>query len=165
MKPFFTIVLLLSISSFAQEVEVDTQKHELFFTAYIQSFHFTRNSTTHESFNDKQDAYGLEYIYDDHFSISYNHFVNSRYNETDVYGLGYLLHFNEDFGLHLIGGYQEGYCFDGLLNSVECTPGKRNKSAFILPMLYYKHQYFKIDLFSNGDMIALRFNIKIYDLF
>ncbi len=154
---------VLFIPSLADEPHPN--EHELYLTSYLQSFHFTRNSHTKEEFNDRHKAYGLEYIYDDQFSLTYNHFVNSRYRDTDVYALGYLLHFNDALGLQLMGGYQQGYCFDGLLNSVECTPGKTDGSAFVLPLLYYKHKYFKLDFFTNSDMIAFRLNIKIYDLF
>lgn len=146
--------------------QVEKDKHELFLTAYILSFHWTKNDATGEEYNDTHKAYGLEYIYSDKYSLTYNHFINSRGRDVDVYAAGYLFNLYDDaFGVHLNGGYQEGYCFDGLLNSVECTPGSDDTSAFILPMIYYKHKYFKVDLFSNGDMIALRFNIKIYDLF
>lgn len=145
--------------------DVKDQDHELYLTAYMYSFHWTENETTAEAYNETHKAYGLEYIYDMKYSLSYNHFINSRGRDVDAYGAGYLLHFNESLGLQLIGGYQEGYCFDGILNSVECNDATTDKSAFVLPLLYYKHKYFKLDLFSNSDMIALRFNIKIYDLF
>lgn len=138
-------------------------EHELYLTAYLLSLHWTRNKDTEEEFNDTHKAYGLEYIYQDKYSLSYNHFINSRNKEVDVMGVGYLVDLYEDsFGLHLIGGYQEGYCFNGLLNSVECTQDKNNNGAFILPLLYYKHKYFKLDFFTNSDMVAFRFNIKIF---
>ncbi len=141
------------------------QEHELFATVYLYSLHWTKNDSTGESFNDTHKAYGLEYINRDTYSLTYNHFINSRGRDVDVYGAGYLFDLSGDIGLHVIGGYQEGYCFDGLLNSVECQEGSDHTTAFVLPMIYYKHKYFKVDLFSNGDMIALRFNVKIYDLF
>lgn len=147
-------------------VSAQSKEHELYLTAYLFSLHWTNNDTTGEKYNDTHKAYGLDYIYKSKYSLTYNHFVNSRSRDVDVYGAGYLFDLHEEsFGLHLIGGYQEGYCFNGLLNSVECVEGEDDTSAFILPMLYYKDKYFKVDLFSNGDMIALRFNIKIYDLF
>lgn len=163
-------LLLIFLLTFANADETDTsadanQKNELFLTAYIYSLHWTENDSTGRAYNDTHKAYGLEYIYDDRYSLSYNHFINSRGKDVNAYGAGYLFHFNDSFGLHLVGGYQEGYCFEGLLNSVECTEGKKDQSPFVLPMLYYKHKYFKLDLFTNMDMIALRFNVKIYDLF
>lgn len=157
-------IVLLSFTLLLAEENNET-KHELYATIYLQSFHFTKNDETGEDFNDVHKAYGLEYIYSNHYSLTYNHFINSRGNDVDVYAVGYLLHFNDSFGLHLTGGYQEGYCFDGFLSSVECTEGRSDKSAFLLPLLYYKHEYFKIDFFTNSDMIAFRLNIKIYDLF
>ncbi len=142
------------------------EEQELYLTAYLFSLHWTDNDTTEEAYNDTHKAYGLEYIYQDKYSLTYNHFINSRDKDVDVYGAGYLLElYKESFGLHLIGGYQEGYCFNGLLNSVECVEGKDDTSLFVLPMLYYKHDYFKLDFFTNTDMIAFRLNIKIYDLF
>jgi len=159
------IVLLFLIFTFSKADERPDKEHELYLTLYLHSLHFTKNDDTHEEFNETHKAYGLEYINDDHYSLSYNHFVNSRGNQVDVYGAGYLLHFNDAFGLHLITGYQKGYCLENLFSSVECNEGKKNESAFVLPMLYYKHDYFKLDLFTNTEMIALRFNIKIYDLF
>jgi len=164
---YLLLILLFSFvhaDDIAMSVQED-DKHELFLTAYIYSLHWNKNDSTGEEYNDTHKAYGLEYIYDDSYTLSYNHFINSRGKDVDAYGAGYLYHFSDSFGLHLVGGYQEGYCFDGLLNSVECTEEKGDKSAFVLPMLYYKHKYFKLDFFTNSDMIALRFNIKIYDLF
>ncbi len=169
-KLFFLLLILLNVAQ-SNELHDDVIKsnedlHELFLTAYILSFHWTKNDSTGEKYNDTHKAYGLEYIRDNEYSLSYNHFINSRGRKVDVYGAGYLFDFDKQpFGLHLVGGYQEGYCFNGLLNSVECTQSSDDSSAFILPMLYYKHPFFKVDLFSNGNMIAFRFNIKIYDLF
>ena len=137
-------------------------EHNFFITVYLDSTHFTKNDDTDKHFNEVHRAYGLEYINTWGYTLTYNHFINSRGMDVDVYGAGYLLDFNSDFGLHLIGGYQEGYCFDGFLNSVECTQSKDNSSEFFLPMLYYKHEYFKIDFFTSSDMIAFRFNIKVY---
>ncbi len=166
----FLFFLLLNIAKADDPDNALTQAekdpHELFLTAYILSFHWTNNETTGEKYNDTHKAYGLEYIYSDRYSLTYNHFINSRGRDVDVYAAGYLFDLYDDvFGIHLSGGYQEGYCFDGLLKSEECVQGSDDTSAFILPMLYYKHKYFKVDLFSNGNMIAFRFNIKIYDLF
>ncbi len=31
-----------------------------------------------------------------------------------------------------------------------------------MPMLYYRHKYFILDLITQGDMVALKFNLKIY---
>jgi len=165
-----TLVLLfflLFTSVTAGEIDGVTpakaEKHELFLTAYLYSLHWTENSSTGEEFNDTHKAYGLEYIYDEQYSLTYNHFINSRGKDVDVVGAGYLFDlYQGKFGLHLIGGYQEGYCFDGLLNSVECSQEKDNTGFFALPLLYYKHKYFKLDFFTNSDMVAFRFNIKIY---
>jgi len=163
---FLLLINLAKADDLSNPPVKDEDPHELFLTAYIFSVHWTKNDTTGEPYNDTHKAYGLEYIYKNEYSLSYNYFVNSRGRDVDVYGAGYLFDFyKESFGLHLIGGYQEGYCFNGLLNSVECKQGSDDTSAYILPMLYYKHKYFKLDLFSNGDMVALRLNIKIYDLF
>lgn len=158
-------LLFLLICTLVKADDLHTNDHELYLTVYMPSFHWTKNDSTGEEYNKTHKVYGLEYINNEQFSLSYNHFINSRGKEVDAYGAGYLLHFNDSFGLHLIGGYQQGYCFDGILNSVECSEGKTDKGAFILPLLYYKHEYFKLDLFTNSDMIALRLNIKIYDLF
>ena len=158
-------VLFLFIFTFIKADEIPKIKDELYITVYLHSFHWTRNESTGEKYNNTHKAFGIEYINAKHYSLSYNHFINSRGKDVDVYGAGYLLHFNDSSGLHLIGGYQEGYCFNGLLNSIECTEGSNNKSAFLLPLIYYKHEYFKLDLFTNSDMLALRFNIKITDLF
>ena len=160
----WTLLLVLALT-FIRADETQTNKHELYLTTYMYSFHWTDNETTGEAYNETHKAYGLEYIYTMDYSVSYNHFTNSRGKDVDAFGAGYLLNFNDSFGLQLIGGYQKGYCFNGLLNSVECTEGETDKSAFILPLIYYKHKYFKLDMFSNSDMIALRLNIKIYDLF
>ena len=147
-------------------VSSSPSKHDLYLTVYLLSVHWTKNDSTGEEFNDTHKAYGLEYIYQDDYSLSYNHFINSRGREVDVVGAGYLYDLYEDtVGIHLIAGYQEGYCFDGPLSSVECTQGKDDNGVYILPMLYYKHEYFKVDFFSNGDMVAFRFNIKITELF
>jgi len=161
------LTFLLLIPTLADDIDQVTQtqvqKHELFLTAYLYSLHWSKNSSTGKEFNDTHRAYGLEYIYDTTYSLTYNHFINSRGVDVDVVGAGYLFDLYEGkFGLHLIGGYQEGYCFDGLLSSVECTNGKDNTGPFVLPLLYYKHKYFKLDFFTNSDMVAFRFNIKIY---
>lgn len=152
MKPILFLVLLLTY------VKADN----LYLTSYLYSSHWTKNESTHEKYNDTHKAYGLEYITDSQYSLSYNHFINSRNKDVDTYAAGYLFNFNDSFGLHLLGGYQKGYCFDGLLSSVECSEGRDNSSAFILPLLYYKHEYFKLDLFTNSDMVAFRLNIRIY---
>ncbi len=159
------MLALLLFFGFLSADEPQTQEHELYLTLYLHSLHFSDNTETSEAFNETHKAYGAEYIYQEQYSLGYNHFINSRGKGTDVYGAGYLLHFNDVFGLQLTGGYQEGYCFNGFLNSVECTQGMNNKSAFLLPLVYYKHKYFKVDLFTNSDMVALRFNLKVYDLF
>lgn len=166
---FFSTLGANEITDTLQNKNKDKDKdkeHELYLTTYILSFHWTNNESTDEKYTNEHKAYGLEYVYKNDYSLTFNHFINSRGRDVDVYGAGYLFDFHdESFGLHLIGGYQEGYCFNGLLNSVQCTEGQDNTSAFILPMLYYKHQYFKLDLFTNTDMIAFRLNIKISDLF
>jgi len=169
------VILLFSLLFFNSTANADkvpettdtqNEEHELFLTAYFLSAHWTKNDGTGEEYNETHKAYGLEYIYKDTYSLSYNHFINSRGNDIDVVGAGYLYDLYDDsFGLHLIGGYQKGYCFEGFLNSEECIEGKDNTSTFFLPMLYYKHQYFMVDFFTNTDMVAFRINIKIYDLF
>jgi len=126
---------------------------ELYLTTYIYSSHFKERDGTDRDFNEKHNAYGLEYITDNQYSLTYNHFTNSRDRDVDVYGVGYLFKFNKSFGLHLIGGYQKGYCFDDLL-SVECKDGSDDSSAIILPLLYHKNKYFKLDfLLVQGYML------------
>jgi hypothetical protein len=158
-------LLFLFVFGALQADTVEDSNHELYLTLYTHSTHWTKNDSTGEEYNEAHKAYGAEYINDDKYSLSYNHFINSRGNQVDAYGLGYLFYFNDSLGLQLVGGYQEGYCFDGLLNSVECAQDENQKSAFVLPLLYYKHKYFKIDFFSNGSMFTVRLNIKIYNLF
>ena len=134
---------------------------ELYLTTYIYSTHFKERDSGDKKFNEKHNVYGLEYITDNQYSLTYNHFKNSRDKEVDVYGVGYLFEFNKSFGLHLIGGYQEGYCFKDFLYSVECQDDSDDTSVIVLPLLYYKNKYFKLDIFANTGMCALRLNIKI----
>ncbi len=158
------LLLLLILTSLKAD-GADKSAHELYLTAYLYSVHFTTNESTGEEFNDTHKVYGAEYIYKSSYSLSYNHFVNSRNKDVDALGAGYLFNLNDSFGLQLIAGYQKGYCLDGLFNSMECREGRDNSSAFLLPLLYYKHKYFKLDFFTNTDMVAFRLNIKIYKLF
>ncbi|QOY55619.1 hypothetical protein HUE87_05170 [Candidatus Sulfurimonas marisnigri] len=134
---------------------------ELYVTAYIFSSHFIDRDGSEEKFNEKHDAYGLEYITDNKYSLTYNHFTNSRDKEVDVAGVGYLFELNKSFGLQLIGGYQKGYCFSAL-KSVECQDNSNDTSIIILPLLYYKNKYIKLDFLTTTEMFGLRFNIKIY---
>ena len=162
----FLLLSLAKADNHKEIVSAQHDEHELFLTAYLLSMHWTKNDSTGEKYNDTHKAYGLEYIYNNAYSLTYNHFINSRGRDVDVYGAGYLLDFyQESFGLHLIGGYQEGYCFNGILNSVECDKSTSSKSAFVLPLLYYKNDYIKVDFFTNSDMIGLRLNLKISNLF
>ena len=155
------IFLLFILSSQANEKKL----HEFYATVYLPSIHFTKNDDTGEEFNEKHDAYGAEYLYKNRYTLTYNNFINSRHKEVDLYGVGYLFHFNKDFGLHLMAGYQKGYCFDGFLRSTECIEGKKNEGAFLLPLLYYKHKNLKLDFFTNSNMVAFRVNLKLNDLF
>ena len=156
------LLFLLSLIALLN-AENSPKEDEYYFTAYLHSIHFTKNKQTNSNYNEKHKSYGLEYINKEKYTFSYNHFVNSRANDVDAFGLGYLFHFNDEFGLQIISGYQKGYCFDNIfLSSVECTNGLSNESAFVLPLLYYKYKYVKIDLFSNGDMFSFRFNLKVY---
>ena len=153
---------LLLLFVFMRADETGRNEHDLYLTLYMPSVHFSKSDTTDKKFNDTHKAYGIEYIMDRQYSLTYIHFINSRYKDVDAVGIGYLLNFNDDFGLQFIGGYQEGYCFNGLLNSVACQEDKSSKSAFLLPLLFYKHEYFKLDFFTNSDMLAFRLNIKIF---
>ncbi|QOY51061.1 hypothetical protein [Candidatus Sulfurimonas baltica] len=148
----FILLLLLFIS-----VNAD----ELYITAYIFSSHFKDRDSSSEEFNEKHNAYGIEYITDNKYTFTYNHFTNSRERETDAIGVGYLFELNKSFGLHMIGWYQKGYCFSDL-KSVECQENSDDKSVIILPLLYYKNEYIKLDFLTTSEMFGLRFNIKIY---
>lgn len=159
MRYLIWFILLFNLT-YAQDIE---QKNELYVTAYIQSLHFAKNDQRNESYNEKHNAYGLEYIYDETYSLTYNHFVNSREKDVEVLGIGYLFHFNDEFGFQLITGYQKGYCFGSSpLDSVECRESISNEGTYVLPMLYFKYKYVKIDLFTNGEMVSFRYNLKVF---
>ena len=157
-------VLILILSSFLLQAKTE-DRHGFYATIYLPSVHFTKNDHTGEAFNEKHNVWGVEYLFKEKYTLSYNNFTNSRYKEVDLYGAGYLIPFSQPFGLHLIAGYQKGYCFDGFLRSTECSEGKKNESLFLLPLLYYKHKYFKLDFFTNSNMIAFRVNLKLNDFF
>ena len=148
----FLLFLLFSIFAKADE---------LYLTSYIYSSHFKERDGVHKDFNEKHNAIGLEYITDKQYSFTYNHFVNSRDRDVDVYGAGYLFNFDKSFGLHLVGGYQKGYCFNSRFRSVECKDGSDDTSVVVLPLLYYKNKYIKVDLLPTARMFALRLNIRI----
>jgi hypothetical protein len=104
---------------------------------------------------------GAELVLDQHYTLAYLHFDNSRDRSTNIYALGYRYDVYGPFGLYAVAGYQNGYCFDGL-KSVECKEGKNDSGFAFLPMLYYKHDYFILDLIAQNDMIALKLNLKFY---
>ncbi len=165
MKPILIVFIFLSFTGLAQEA-TGSKKHDLYLSTYIYSYHWTDRTDTGEKFNETHKAYGLEYNYEDSYSLNYTHFLNSRNKEVDMYAIGYIYNLYEDsFGVQIIGGYQDGYCFDGLLKSVECTENKNPKSTFILPLIYYKNDYIKIDFFSDSHMITFILNLKISNLF
>ncbi|MBN2870403.1 MAG: hypothetical protein JXK04_05555 [Campylobacterales bacterium] len=112
-------------------------------------------------YNGNHHAYGAEFLYDKRYALAYLHFDNSRFKTTDIVAAGYRYDLYGPFGVSLFAGYQRGYCFEGL-QSVECTDGKDNSGFAVMPTLYYRHQYFIVDLITQGTMVGLKLNIKLY---
>lgn len=132
----------------------------LYGTLGIVSHHF--NFDEHNNaFNSNHQAYGAEITYDHRYTAAYLHLKNSRYKATDIGAVGYRYPLYGPFGFYGIVGYQKGYCFDGL-KSLECTEGKDNSGINFVPMLYYQHDYFIIDLIAQQNMVALKFNLKLF---
>lgn len=136
-------------------VEIDT-----YATVGIVSHHFSQREDG-RSFNQEHDAYGAEVVFDGRYSVAYLHFVNSRDKTTDIGAVGYRWPLYGVFGFYGVVGYQKGYCFDGL-RSVECTAGKEDSGLAFLPMLYYRHDRFTLDLIGMHDMIGLKLNLKLF---
>ncbi|MDP2078597.1 MAG: hypothetical protein Q8J85_11175, partial [Sulfuricurvum sp.] len=104
---------------------------------------------------------GVELTLDQKYTMAYLHFVNSRDKVTDIGTIGYRYDLYGSFGFYAVVGYQKGYCFEGL-KSVECRESKDNSGFAFMPMLYYKHDYFTLDLITQGTMVALKLNIKLF---
>ena len=149
---FLTGLFLLIAQLGAHEVEG-------YVSAGMVSHHF--GSYQEGDYNENHDAYGAELLYDKRYALAYLHFDNSRNRTTDILAAGYRYDLYGPFGVTLVAGYQHGYCFDGI-KSVECTEGKDNDGFAFLPMLHYRHKYFMVDLMSQGTMVALKLNIKLY---
>lgn len=152
MKLFFFILLFISTLS-AKDID-------LYATLGMFSHHFNIGEDG-KKYNENHKAYGVEAIYDQRYTLAYLHFINSRNNTTDVAAIGYRYDIIGSFGIYGVVGYQHGYCFDGF-ESVECTDRKDNAGIAFMPMLYYRHKYFILDLITHEDMIALKFNLKLY---
>jgi hypothetical protein len=129
-------------------------------TVGMVSHHFSKNDDG-ESYNQKHDAYGAEAVFDGRYTLGYLHFINSRDKETDIYAAGYRYDVYGPFGVSIVAGYQKGYCFDGL-RSVECTEGMDNSGFAFMPMLYYRNPYFILDVITQGSMVGLKLNIKLF---
>ncbi|MDP3464693.1 MAG: hypothetical protein Q8R86_02865 [Sulfuricurvum sp.] len=152
MKFFFgLIVLMLHLSG----KEIDG-----YATVAMLSHHFSTDEQG-DAYNNKHNALGMELLFDQHYTLAYLHFDNSRDKSTNIYALGYRYDLYGPFGIYAVAGYQNGYCFDGL-KSVECTDGKDDSGFAVLPMLYYRNDYFILDLMTQGSMIALKLNLKLF---
>ncbi len=147
------VMLLITFGAYAEEVH-------LYGTVGIVSHHFDKDEHGNR-YNNNHQAYGAEMTYDDRYTAAYLHFKNSRHKPTDVAALGYRYDLYGPFGFYGVVGYQKGYCFDGF-KSVECTEGKDNSGITVLPMLYYRHNYFIVDLIAQQNMVALKLNLKLY---
>jgi len=152
MKRFFSILLLISSLS-AKDID-------LYATLGILSHHFDTDGYGNK-YNENHNAYGIEAIYDQRYTLAYLHFTNSRNNTTDIAAIGYRYDIVDSFGIYGVVGYQHGYCFDKL-KSIECSEGKDNAGIAFIPMLYYRHKYFILDFMTQGDMVALKLNLKLY---
>lgn len=146
------ILLLFALSSSTEEINA-------YATVGMVSNHFKSNDEA--QYNEDHKAYGAEFTLDQKYTLAYLHFVNSRDKATDIGAIGYRYDLYGPFGFYGVVGYQKGYCFEGL-KSVECTEGKDNSGFAFMPMIYYKHDYFILDLITQGTMVALKLNIKLY---
>lgn len=149
---FFSILFLFSLYLCAQEING-------YATVGMVSTHFKNNDRG--PYNEDHKAYGAELTLDQKYTMAYLHFVNSRDKVTDIGTIGYRYDLYGPFGFYAVVGYQKGYCFEGL-KSVECSEGKDNSGFAFMPMLYYKHDYFTLDLITQGTMVALKLNIKLF---
>lgn len=150
--------LLLSLFLFISFLHSD--EVALYATLGVLSHHFNTDSNGNR-YNQHHDAFGAEVVLDGRYSLAYLHFINSRNKKTDIAAVGYRYDLIDSFGVSGIIGYQRGYCFDHL-KSVECTEGKDNSGIAFLPMLYYRHPYFILDFITQGEMVALKLNLKLY---
>lgn len=149
------ILLMLFLVCITDAAEIDG-----YITVGIVSHHFSSNGD--EPFNENHKAYGAELVLDQHYTLAYFHMINSRDKETNIGAIGYRYDLYGPFGIYGVVGYQKGYCFEGFQVSVECTEGKDNSGFAVMPMLYYRHDYFTLDLISQGSMIALKLNLKLF---
>jgi hypothetical protein len=152
MKLSFTILVFISILS-AKDID-------LYATLGLISHHFNTNEDGNK-YNESHNAYGVEAVLDQRYTLAYLHFTNSRNRVTDIMAIGYRYDIIDSFGIYGVVGYQHGYCFDAL-RSVECTEGKNNAGIAFIPALYYRHKYFILDFITQEDMLALKFNLKLY---
>lgn len=152
MRLFF-ILFLIALCTSAEEING-------YATVGMVSTHFNTNDG--EPYNEEHKAYGAELMLDQKYTLAYLHFVNSRDKVTDIGAVGYRYDVIGPFGIYGILGYQKGYCLEGFQSSVECTEGKDNSGFAFMPMLYYKHDYFTLDLITQGTMVALKLNIKLF---
>lgn len=149
---FFFIVFFFALCVCGEEING-------YATVGMVSTHFKNDAG--KPYNEEHKAYGAELILDQKYTLAYLHFINSRDKVTDVGTIGYRYDLYGPFGFYGVVGYQKGYCFEGL-KSVECSEGKNNSGFAFMPMLYYKHDYFTLDLISQGTMVALKLNIKLF---
>ncbi|HEX5710254.1 MAG TPA: hypothetical protein VFX68_02825 [Sulfuricurvum sp.] len=153
-----TNIRLLLIVLFATSLTATDMNGYL--TVGIFSHHFSTDEQG-DTFNDDHKAVGAELVWDQRYALAYLHFDNSRDRSTNIYALGYRYDVYGPFGIYAVAGYQNGYCFNGL-KSVECTEGKDDSGFTFLPMLYYKHDCFILDLIAQQNMIALKLNLKLF---
>lgn len=152
MKFFLGLIILL--------LRLEGEELESYLSVGIVSHHFSTDERGN-AFNDDHHAYGAEIDWEKRYMVAYLHLLNSREKATDIYALGYRYDLYAPFGVAGVVGYQRGYCFDGL-KSVECTEGNHNSGLAFIPMLYYRHDYFTLDLVTEGRMIALKLNIRLF---
>lgn len=152
MKFLFPLLFLI--------LHLNAKEIEGYATLGMVSHHFGSYEEGRD-YNENHHAYGAELVYDRRYTLAYLHFDNSRFKTTDIVALGYRYDLYGPFGFYGVVGYQRGYCFDGL-KSVECTPGKDNSGFAFMPMLYYRHQYFTLDLMTQGTMVGLKLNLKLF---
>ncbi len=148
------LMFLLLLSPLAGE------EIELYATLGMVSHHFGTTESG-KKYNEDHNAFGAEAVLDQRYTLAYLHFINSRDKTTDIIALGYRYDLIDSFGIYGVVGYQRGYCFDAL-RSVECTEGKDNTNIAFMPMLYYRHKYFILDFITQGSMIALKLNLKLF---
>lgn len=152
MKFFLGLLLLI--------LQLDGREVEGYATVGMLSHHFGSYEEGRH-YNEDHDAYGAELIYDQRYTLAYIHFDNSRFRPTDIVALGYRYDLYGPFGVSVVAGYQHGYCFEGM-KSVECTPGKDNDGFAFMPMVYYRHKNFVVDVMTQGSMVGIKLNIKLY---